>query len=115
MGSLSKETLEQIHTLQSQVEAAKQQLNMKNLNIQKLKKAQSEPSSDQIVAEKLENLDAKEKELDRDAEIIATQSEELRKESERLLTERDEVRKQKEQWTAMIEEVKQTKSVLEAK
>merc|ERR1712241_709393 len=63
--------------------------------------------------EKLEKLDVKELELDRDAEIIATQSEELRKESERLLTERDEVRKQKESWQKMINEVKEQKEKIE--
>merc|ERR1719361_3046261 len=67
----------------------------------------------QKVCDKLASLEAKEAELDRDAEIIATQSEELRKESERLLTERDEVRKQKEQWQKMIDEVKDQKTKIE--
>eukprot|EP00483_Globobulimina_turgida_P005550 UN05560 len=60
-----------------------------------------------MVNMKLIKMEEKEKELDRDAEMIATQADELRKESERLLKEREEVRKQKEQWEAMIVTVKE--------
>merc|ERR1712228_1053689 len=105
--------MEQIQSLQSEVQKAKMELSQKNVLMRQLKKSQSEPSSDHLIQQKLDKLDVKEKELDRDAEIIATQSEELRKESERLLTERDEVRKQKESWQKMINEVKEQKEKLE--
>eukprot|EP00486_Rosalina_sp_Unknown_P016930 CAMPEP_0201594576 /NCGR_PEP_ID=MMETSP0190_2-20130828/191851_1 /ASSEMBLY_ACC=CAM_ASM_000263 /TAXON_ID=37353 /ORGANISM="Rosalina sp." /LENGTH=400 /DNA_ID=CAMNT_0048054245 /DNA_START=692 /DNA_END=1894 /DNA_ORIENTATION=+ len=105
--------METIKVLQEEVQKTKMELSQKNLVMQQLKKSTSEPSNHELIREKLEKLESKEKELDRDAEIIATQSEELRKESERLLTERDEVRKQKEQWQKMIDEVKEQKAKLE--
>merc|ERR1712154_543202 len=105
--------MERINSLQQEVQKTKMELSQKNVVMEKLKKSASEPSNHEIIREKLEKLESKEKELDRDAEIIATQSEELRKESERLLTERDEVRKQKETWQKMIDEVKEQKSKLE--
>eukprot|EP00484_Ammonia_sp_Unknown_P009517 CAMPEP_0197076740 /NCGR_PEP_ID=MMETSP1384-20130603/212263_1 /TAXON_ID=29189 /ORGANISM="Ammonia sp." /LENGTH=520 /DNA_ID=CAMNT_0042515599 /DNA_START=64 /DNA_END=1626 /DNA_ORIENTATION=+ len=102
-----------IKQLQAEVNKTKMELTQKTMMMQQLKKSSSEPSGQDLIREKLEKLESKEKELDRDAEIIATQSEELRKESERLLTERDEVRKQKEQWQKMIDEVKEQKAKLE--
>merc|ERR1719445_2652133 len=107
-----------IESLKKEVERSKlelQQIESRHASKTQANGADVEGAASAQVREKLAQLEAKEAELDRDAEIIATQSEELRKESERLLTERDEVRKQKEQWTKMIEEVKQTKAVLEAK
>merc|ERR1719361_511375 len=88
-----------IRELQKELESARKEVDTRNLQMQQMKRNASEPSD--LVREKLEKLETKQKELDHDAEIIATQSEELRKESERLLTERDEVRKQKEQWQKM--------------
>merc|ERR1712228_176680 len=84
-------------SLQSEVQRAKQELNEKNVLMRRLKKSQSEPSNDQLLQSKLDKLDVKEQELDRDAEIIATQSEELRKES----------------WQKMINEGKEQKEKLE--
>merc|ERR1719361_1105220 len=100
-----------IRELQKELEAARKEVDTKNLQMQQMKRNASEPSD--LVREKLEKFETKENELDHDAEIIATQSEELRKESERLLTERDEVRKQKEQWQKMIDEVKDQKAKIE--
>jgi len=100
-----------IRELQKELESARKEVDTRNLQMQQMKRNASEPSD--LVREKLEKLETKEKELDHDAEIIATQSEELRKESERLLTERDEVRKQKEQWQKMIDEVKDQKAKIE--
>lgn len=107
------QAMDTIKKLQEEVQKTKMELSQKNLVMQQLKKSTSEPSNNELIRQKLDKLESKEKELDRDAEIIATQSEELRKESERLLTERDEVRKQKEQWQKMIDEVKEQKAKLE--
>jgi len=100
-----------IRGLRKDLEAARKEIEDKKVEIQQIKSNVTEPSD--LVQKKLEKLESKEKELDHDAEIIATQSEELRKESERLLTERDEVRKQKEQWQKMIDEVKDQKAKIE--
>eukprot|EP01083_Nonionella_stella_P149377 474370_1 len=105
--------METIQVLQAEVQKAKLELTQKNVQMQKLKKTTSEGNYTDVVKAKLAKLEAKEQELDGDAEIIAKQSEELRKESERLLTERDEVRKQKENWQKMIDEVKDQKGKLE--
>lgn len=104
-----------IAELQNEVYKTKMILQDKTLEIQRLKITKQRRKSNlesvqEQQARELE-LDRKESELDKDAELIAAQSEELRKESNRLLTEREEVRKQKEKWTAMIEEVKQQKSL----
>merc|ERR1719150_2039503 len=100
-----------IRALKQEVDGLRKEVEAKNGQILSLKQNSSKPSD--LIREKLEKLETKEKELDHDAEIIATQSEELRKESERLLTERDEVRKQKEQWQKMIDEVKDQKAKIE--
>eukprot|EP00485_Elphidium_margaritaceum_P017357 CAMPEP_0202726430 /NCGR_PEP_ID=MMETSP1385-20130828/184608_1 /ASSEMBLY_ACC=CAM_ASM_000861 /TAXON_ID=933848 /ORGANISM="Elphidium margaritaceum" /LENGTH=496 /DNA_ID=CAMNT_0049392651 /DNA_START=612 /DNA_END=2102 /DNA_ORIENTATION=+ len=107
--------METIQLLQAEVQRTKFELTQQTIKTQQLafKKSTSAPNDSDVLKDKLLKLEAKEKELDRDAEIIATQSEELRKESERLLTERDEVRKQKEQWQKMIDEVKEQKARLE--
>lgn len=54
-----------------ELEAARKEIDTKNLQMQQMKRQSSEPSD--LVRDKLAKLETKEKELDHDAEIIAVQ------------------------------------------
>ena len=62
---------ETIRELQKEVDAARKEIDSKKVQMQQMKRNASEPSD--LVRDKLEKLETKEKELDHDAEIIATQ------------------------------------------